>query len=269
MNPDVLNPEEIQKYLHTKWLGRNLRHEESVDSTNNYVKSLARQGASHGTVALAEEQTSGKGRMGRGWVMPKGSSVAMSCLLRPDFAPEKASMLTLLMGLSVAQACESLYSLEAWIKWPNDIVISGKKICGILTEMDAEPGQIHSVVIGVGINGNLMEFPEELQDKAASLQQALGHVIDRASLAAAVLDTFEKNYEKFCLSADLSGFQEEYNKILINRNRQVKVLQSGRMLQGTARGINAQGELLVEKEDQTVVKVCAGEVSVRGLDGYV
>ncbi|MCI9547445.1 MAG: biotin--[acetyl-CoA-carboxylase] ligase [Lachnospiraceae bacterium] len=255
--------------LNTKWLGRDLRQEETVDSTNDFLKCLARQGARHGTVVLAKEQTGGKGRMGRRWVTPKGSSVAMSCLLRPQFGPEKASMLTLLMGLSVAQACMRLYPLEAWIKWPNDIVVSGKKLCGILTEMEAEPGRIEFVVIGVGINGNFTNFPEDLRDKAVSLQQTLGHSIELATLTAAVLEAFEENYEKFCQTEDLSKCQEQYNRILINRNRQVKVLQSGEELQGVAQGINAQGELLVEKEGRTMVKICAGEVSVRGLDGYV
>ena len=256
-------------HLNTKWLGHDLRWEETVDSTNDFVKNLARQGARHGTVALAREQTGGKGRMGRSWVTPKGSSIAMSCLLRPEFRPYKASMLTLLLGLSVALACARLYSLKAWIKWPNDIVLSGKKICGILTEMDAEPGRIDFVVIGVGINGNFTDFPEDLRDKAVSLQQALGHPIELAPLAAAVLEAFEENYEGFCRTEDLSGCQEEYNRILINRGRQVKVLQSREELRGVAHGINAQGELLVEKEDRTLVKICAGEVSVRGLDGYV
>ena len=119
---------DLKKHLRTKWLGQQFYHEESVDSTNTRARSLAEQGAVHGTVVAAEEQTSGKGRLGRGWVMPKGSSVAMTCILRPAFLPQDASMLTLLMGLSVAQACRRLYPLEAQIKWPNDIVISGKDL---------------------------------------------------------------------------------------------------------------------------------------------
>ncbi len=255
--------------LNTKWLGHDLRREDTVNSTNDFLKNLARQGAECGTVIFAEEQTGGKGRMGRSWIMPKSSSIAMSCLLRPKFKPEKASMLTLLMGLSVAQACMRLYPLKIWIKWPNDIIVSGKKICGILTEMDAEPGRIHWVVVGVGINCNFTDFPEDLREKAVSLQQALGHPVDRELLAAAVLEDFEKNYEKFCLTEDLSGLQEAYNALLINRGRQVKVLQPKKELRGVAQGINAQGELLVEKEDRTLAKIRAGEVSVRGLDGYV
>lgn len=269
MGPDTLAPEEVRKSLHTKWLGRSLHYEESLDSTNTRAKALALEGAAHGTVVFTEEQLSGKGRMGRGWVTPKGSSIAMTCILRPKFPPQNASMLTLLMGLSVAQAIRSQYPLDACIKWPNDIVVSGKKICGILTEMNTEADKIREVVIGVGINGNLTEFPEDLKHKATSLQLELEHLILRAPLAAAVLDLFEENYEKFCLREDLTAFMEAYNRILINRNRQVRVVKSGKGLEGIARGINSQGELLVEKEDQSVIRIYAGEVSVRGLDGYV
>lgn len=269
---DTLKPEEIRRYLRTKWLGRELYYEETVDSTNTRARILAGKGAAHGAVVLAEEQVSGKGRRGRGWVTPRGSSVAMTCILRPDFMPQKASMLTLLMGLSVAQACRGLYHLDAGIKWPNDIVISGKKLCGILTEMDGGAEQIRSVVIGVGVNGNLTEFPEELKNKATSLQQELGERIVRASLAAAVLGAFEKNYEIFCRHTDLSAFREGYDQMLVHKDRTVTVHGAGKdkgELCGVALGINAQGELLVEREDRTVVKVNAGEVSVRGLDGYV
>ena len=181
-------------------------------------------------------------------------------------------MLTLLMGLSVAQACRDLYHLDAGIKWPNDIVLSRKKVCGILTEMDAGPERIRSVVIGVGINGNLTEFPEELKGKATSLQQELGERILRAPLVAAVLGAFEKNYEIFCQSADLSAFREGYDRMLVHREQLVVVRGAGLDrgdLSGVALGINDRGELLVEREDRTVVEVNAGEVSVRGLDGYV
>lgn len=271
-DPDTLKPEEIRRYLRTKWLGRELYYDETVDSTNTRAGILAGKGAVHGTVVLAEEQVSGKGRRGRGWVTPRGSSVAMTCILRPDFPPRKASMLTLLMGLSVAQACRDMYGLDAGIKWPNDIVVSRKKICGILTEMDTEPEKIRSVAIGVGINGNLTEFPEGLKDKATSLQQELGERIRRAPLAAAVLGAFEKNYEIFCRHGDLSVFREGYDQMLVHRNSPVTVRGAGTdrgCLSGVALGINAQGELLVEREDRTVAAVNAGEVSVRGLDGYV
>lgn len=269
---DTLRPEAVREHLHTKWLGQELYYEETLDSTNTRAKALARQGAAHGTVVLTEEQTGGRGRMGRGWVTPKGSSVAMTCILRPEFLPQDASMLTLLMGLSVAKACRRLYPLKAQIKWPNDVLISQKKICGILTEMGADPGRIHYVVIGVGINGNLTEFPRELEGKATSLLRELGVQIRRAPLAATVLEEFEEMYEEFSERLDLSAFREAYDEILISRGRPVAVrgaAMGAEGLRGVARGIDDRGELLVERSDGTVVRVNAGEVSVRGLDGYV
>lgn len=269
MNEDALDAKKIKSCLHTKWLGRTVFCRETVDSTNTWARCLAEEGAAHGTVVFAEEQTSGKGRRGRGWVMPRGSSVAMTCILRPKLNPRNASMLTLVMGLSTAQACRSLYPLEAMIKWPNDIVISGKKICGILTEMNVRDNRIRDLVIGVGINCNLTDFPKELAETAASLQTELGHAVSRAPLAASVLEHFENNYEKFCVNEDFSLLQEDYNRILINRNRKVRVLEVGNEWEGTARGIDARGELLVEKDGHTVTAVSAGEVSVRGVYGYV
>lgn len=269
MKGDCLSQEGIRSCLNTNWLGRKIFCKETVDSTNTWAKALAEERDHHGTVVFAEEQTSGKGRRGRHWIMPKGSSVAMSCLLRPGIRPEKASMLTLVMGLSVAQACRKLYSLDARIKWPNDIVVSGKKICGILTEMEVSEGHITYLVIGVGINGNLTEFPEELTGIATSLQLELGHAISRTSLAAAVLEAFEDNYEEFCGREDLSGLQEDYNELLINRNQKVKVLEIGNAWEGTALGIDDRGKLLVERENHTVETVSSGEVSVRGVYGYV
>lgn len=269
MSDDVLNAEEIKSCLHTKWLGQSIYCRETVDSTNTWARRLAAEGAVHGTVVFAEEQTSGKGRRGRWWVMPKGSSVAMTCILRPQLNPQNASMLTLVMGLSVAQACRRLYQVEAMIKWPNDIVISGKKICGILTEMNVRDDHIRDLVIGVGINGNLTNFPAELAETASSIQTELGHAISRAPLSAAVLEQFESNYEKFCVYEDFSQLQGDYNRILINQNRKVRVLEIGHEWEGTARGIDTRGELLVEKEDHTVAAVSAGEVSVRGVYGYV
>lgn len=269
MNRSAFVPEEIKKCLDTKWLGQEIYCRETIDSTNTWAKSLAEEGAGHGTVVFADEQTSGKGRRGRGWVMPKGSSVAMTCILRPQLKPQNVSMITLVMGLSVAQACRQLYQLDARIKWPNDIVVSGRKICGILTEMNMAGDRISYLVVGVGINGNLERFPEELTQMATSLQLELGHAVSRIPLAALTLEKFENNYEKFCGQEDFSRLQDDYNQILVNRNQKVRVLEIGNEWDGIARGINIRGELLVEKSDGTIAAVSSGEVSVRGMYGYV
>ena len=267
--PDVVSKEEILSLLDTKWAGKNLVCVESVDSTNNLAKQLAEQGAPEGTLVVADEQTGGKGRRGRSWCTPKGSAIAMTIVLRPDIRPELASMVTLVMGLSVAKAIESLYPVSVGIKWPNDVVVNGKKICGILTEMSAEMTGIHYLVIGTGINTNVEEFPEELQEVATSLIKELGEKVNRAELIAACLKYFEEYYEKYIAAGNLAPLKEDYEALLLNRNNKVRVLEPNHEYTGLSLGINEDGELLVEKEDGTVTAVYAGEVSVRGVYGYV
>lgn len=258
----------ISKAIHTKWAGKTVHFAKETDSTNNWAKNLSRQGAPHGTLAAAEFQSAGKGRMGRVWKAPEGSSVMMSLLLRPDFAPQYASMLTLVMGLSVAQAVEDL-DIRTSIKWPNDVVVSRKKICGILTEMGLEEGRIREVVIGTGINVNTEIFPEELQDKATSLFLETGKRFDRNRLIGLVMEKFENNYEKFIRTCDLSLMMEDYNKLLANKGKQVRILDKNQPFEGIALGINEAGELLVQTGAEEVCAVRAGEVSVRGLYSYV
>lgn len=262
------NEKTISNAIHTKWAGKTVHFAEETDSTNEWIKRLAAEQAPHGTVAAAEFQSAGKGRLGRSWTAPVGSSVMFSILLRPDFAPEIAPMLTLVMGLSVAQAVSGL-GLVPSIKWPNDVVLSRKKICGILTEMSLAGNRIDYVVIGTGVNVNIAEIPEELSDKATSLFLETGMEYDRCRVLGEVLSRFENNYEKFAASGDLSLLIEEYHSFLANRNQPVRVLDGEHPYEGKALGIDTGGELLVERSDGSVSRVNAGEVSVRGLYSYV
>lgn len=267
--PDVVLREEIESLMKTRWAGRKVVYRDTVDSTNNLAKTMAEAGEPEGTLVVAEEQTGGRGRRGRNWSTPHGSAVAMSLILRPDIRPELASMVTLIMGLSVAKAVNQLYPLKAGIKWPNDVVIGGKKICGILTEMSAEMSGIHYLVIGTGINANVPEFSPELKTIATSLSLELGKKVNRAELIAVCMEYFETYYEQFIKAGDLSPLLKDYEALLLNLNNQVKVLEPGKEYLGISRGIDEKGELLVEREDGTVAKVYAGEVSVRGIYGYV
>ena len=264
----VYSKETILKEIHTKWAGKTVHFAKETDSTNEWCKRLSKEGAEHGTLAVTEFQSAGKGRLGRRWTAPEGSSIMMSVLLRPDFEPQYASMLTLVMGLSVAQAVAEL-GLEVGIKWPNDVVVSRKKICGILTEMTMKQDKIGCAVIGVGINVNMESFPEEMADKATSLYLESGHPFDRAQVVGLVMKHFEENYERFVQTEDLSGLKPDYEKMLANLNQPVRVLDQNDPYEGIARGINAGGELLVERADGTVEEVNSGEVSVRGLYSYV
>ena len=263
----IYNETTIADQIHTKWAGKTVHFARETDSTNLWIKRLAKEGASEGTLALAEFQSAGRGRLGRSWEVPEGTSVMMSILLRPKFEPQYAPTLTLVMGMAVAKAVKSL-GFDVSIKWPNDVVVSHKKICGILTEMGVRDGKIDYAVIGVGINVNIKEFPEEMADKATSLYLESGKEFDRSQIPGLVMEAFEEYYEKFAATRDLSGLKEEYESILANYNQPVRVLAK-EPYEGVARGITDGGELLVEKTDGTIVAVSAGEVSVRGLYSYV
>lgn len=267
--PDTVSAQEIESRLATRWMGRPVKYYEVITTTNQYAKKAGEEGAPEGLLVVAEEQTQGKGRFGRWWKTPSGSCVAMTLLLRPKLPPARISMVTLVMGLAVTAAIRELYGLPAGIKWPNDVVLHGKKVCGILTEMSAELMAVNYIVIGTGINVNLKAFPEELEHTATSIALELGYEVNRAELIAACMKKFEEYYELFVRDGDLSGMREEYNDLLLNREQQVRVLEPSGEYTGTALGINPAGELLVQKEDGSVEAVYAGEVSVRGIYGYV
>lgn len=266
---DVFTEAELESVISTRVAGQNLVFLDMVDSTNTRAKQLAEAGAPDGTLVVAETQSSAKGRRGRSWMAPSGSGVWFSLLLRPKIAPEHASMLTLVAAMAVEKGIRDLAGIEGRIKWPNDIVIEGKKICGILTEMSADMDDVNHVVVGIGINANIREFPEELRDKATSLLLVSGQMVRRAALLNAVLLAWEEYYGKYLQTEDLSLLAAEYNTRLAGLGGMVRVLAPKREYTGISRGINHKGELLVEREDGTVTEVMSGEVSVRGIYGYV
>ena len=271
-SPDVLSRSEVLSRLKTKWAGQQLFYLEETGSTNIDAKRYAEEGEPHGTTVIAEKQNAGRGRRGKYWESPPGSAIYMTIMLKPDFAPDKASMLTLVMALSVAEAITEATGLQAGIKWPNDVVVNKKKVCGILTELNVGTDYIRHVVIGVGINvnnGAPEEFPEEIRETATSLRIEAGTPFSRAELLERVLERFEKNYATFVTTLDLRLLIEAYGRYLLNLNMEVNVLDPKGSYTGVARGISTTGELLVEKEDGEMKTVYAGEVSVRGLYGYI
>ncbi len=268
-NPDVLSSSELKSRIRNQWAGSSIYYYEETGSTNIDAKRLGEEGADHGTVVVADKQNAGRGRRGRTWQSPAGKDIYFTILLRPRFLPDKAAGLTLVMALSVAQAVERICGLQAGIKWPNDVVMNGKKICGILTEMNVETDYIQHVVIGVGINVNLDEMPGEISRTATSILLESGKETARAELLQEVLARFEENYGIYERKLDLRDMLGEYNGHLVNMGKQVKVLDPKGEFEGIARGIDASGELLVETQDGKTVKVYAGEVSVRGMYGYV
>lgn len=266
---DVMTEAELRSSMDSVWTGGSLVYYEETDSTNTRAKKLAEEGAGDKTLVVTEHQTAGKGRRGRSWVAEKGSGIWMSLLLRPQISPSSASMLTLVAALAVAQGIEKISGLDTKIKWPNDIVCDGKKVCGILTEMSAELETIHYVIVGIGINVTMTNFPEELKEKASSLCLLTGKTISRSPIVAAVLQSFEDIYAKFLEAGDLSTLLEEYEQKLANKNCEVTVLDPSETYRGVCLGIDKTGELLVQLKDGTINRVVSGEVSVRGIYGYV
>lgn len=267
--PEVLSESELGSRIRTRWAGRNLSYLKETDSTNNDAKRCMEEGGAHGTLIVAERQTAGRGRRGKLWESPEGTAIYMTIGMKPEFAPDKASMLTLVMALSVAQAIEEQSGLEAGIKWPNDVVVNKRKVCGILTEMILEAEYIRCVVTGVGINVNQPSMPEEIAQTATSLFIEKGEKLSRAALIESVMRHFENNYDCFIGSLDLSELKEAYEARLANKDKLVRVLDPKGEYEGIARGIRCTGELIVELPDGIVREVYAGEVSVRGYYGYV
>lgn len=259
----------------TAWAGQTLYYYDSLDSTNLQAKRLAEEGALHGTLVAADRQTAGRGRRGRSWSSPAGSNLYFTLLLRPKISPDKASMLTLVMALAIAEGISRICENKAGnqkpgIKWPNDIILDGRKVCGILTEMSlsVEQDSIQYVVIGAGVNVARQDFSEEMRERAVCLEELYGPV-GRSRLLTAVLQAFEKDYEEFISAESLAPLRDRYEALLLNRNQRVRVLDPQGEFEGTARGIRDTGELLVELPDGSVREIYAGEVSVRGICGYV
>lgn len=267
--PDVVSESELESRMRTKVMGRHLLYLDVVDSTNTEAKKQADRGAPHGFLTVAGKQEQGKGRRGRSWESPAGVNIFMTILLRPSFGPDKASMITLVMALATARAITDVSGLSAGIKWPNDIVVNKKKVVGILTEMTLEMDDIQYLVCGVGINVNQEVFPEEIAGTATSLYLEGGKKLNRADLIEKVMERFEEYYDTFCRTEDMAGLMEEYNALLVNVNAGVRVLDPKGEYDGISYGINRLGELMVEKADGTRENVYAGEVSVRGIYGYV
>lgn len=266
--PDVVNVPELESLRTTQWAGCEIYYYESLDSTNTKAKELAEQGRPQGTLVVAECQTAGRGRRGRGWESPVRDGIFMTMVLKPDINPNNAPMLTLVAALATARAITRVTGESAQIKWPNDIVMDGKKIVGILTEMSAQFDYINHIVVGVGINVHNESFPEELADTAGSLLLLCGRRFHRASLIEAFLEEFERVYGIYLETEDMTGLQKEYESMLANMGRQVRVLDAKEPFEGKAMGITKKGELIVDTWESRKL-VSSGEVSVRGIYGYV
>ncbi|MFR1387427.1 MAG: biotin--[acetyl-CoA-carboxylase] ligase [Anaerotignum sp.] len=265
-NPETMyNKRELEQGLKTKTMGQSIYFYEETDTTNNRARELALEGAPEGTLVVAEKQTAGRGRRGKVWESPLGTGIWMSLVLRPQILPAEASVLTLLCGLATAEAIKAETGLSAGIKWPNDILINGKKAVGILTEMDCEMSEVHFVIPGIGINVNTASFPPEIADIATSLYLECGKTVSRRRLVHKVLERLEEHYETFLRTGSFTAMLEDYRKHCITLGKEVHVLGREPFF-AEALDITPEGELLVRRADNGKEEVVfSGEVSIRGV----
>ncbi len=269
--PDILSSTEIQSGLKTNIIGNKIIHFDSIDSTNDKAKEYALQGIKEGLVVTAEEQVKGKGRKGRTWASPKGTGIWMSILLRPDILPYQAPKFTLLAAVAVVKSIREETGLLAQIKWPNDIIINKKKVCGILTELNAELDRINYIILGIGINVNQQkkDFPEEVKKRAISLFQAKEEKVSRQSLVRKILESLEKYYLNFIKKEDFSPVLEEWKQFSCNLGREVRAMLKGEEIRGIATDITEEGALLIRTQEGKLVEISYGDVSVRGIYDYI
>lgn len=270
--PDALTEPEIRSFLgETAVIGRELRCFEELDSTNNYLK--IQTDVPDGTAVTADCQTAGRGRMDRSFQSPKGQGIYLSVLLRPSLPPDRLPPVTALAGVAVCAAVERVCGVRPGLKWPNDPVLKGKKLCGILTEMslEAETGRVQSLVLGIGINVGQgpEDFSPEVREVATSLLQALGRPVSRPQLTAALLEELDRAYAAL-LAGDLSEYLAAYRRDCVNLGKIVQLIPFGGGERENARAVDIDEEfsLVVRREDGSERAVRSGEVSVRGLWGY-
>jgi BirA family biotin operon repressor/biotin-[acetyl-CoA-carboxylase] ligase len=259
--PDRLGPLELRPLLATRDLGHALHCHETLPSTNDLAKELAEAGAAHGEVVVAEAQTAGRGRRGRAWASPSRKNLYLSVVLRPDLPPQRATELTLLASVALCEAVREA-GVEAEIKWPNDVLVGGRKVGGILTEMAAEPDRVQWVVLGLGVNLNAAEedLPPELRDQATSLAAARGAAVPRALFAAALLARLEAWLDRHAAEG-FAPVREAWRALSGTLGRQVRVVTGEGELVGVAEDVDETGALLL-RGAAGVERVIAGDVHV-------
>jgi len=258
---DVLVPKLLRARLHGCGLGKRVYHFFKTDSTNRVALELGHAGEPHGTIVLAEEQTAGRGRAGRSWHSEKSSGIYLTLLLRPTIPPADAPLVTLMAGLAAREAIAEQTGLDRDVRWPNDRLLGGKKVSGILTEMHAEPDQVKFVIVGIGINVNHAKFPEELEPIATSLRLAMGKQHSRLELLVKLLRALERHYNQF-LAEGAGPVVEEFARVSsYARGKRVRISTANETYVGTTAGLEANGLLRVEREDGRTAVVISGDVS--------
>ena len=263
--PDVLHADDLLSLVQgNKVIGRHIQVFQETSSTNDVVEKLARDGVSEGAVVFAESQTKGRGRLGRKWLSPPRKGLWFSVLLRPDLRPQAATQLTVAASTSLARAIHEQTGLAAQIKWPNDILIHGKKVAGILTELSGELDHIKHVILGIGVDVNLNahDFPPELRKSATSLKMETGHSVIRAEMASAILRELDADYARIGLR-QFSRISEEWQRLCSTLGHHVSIRVGERVIQGLAESLNEEGALLLRTEHGHLDRIIGGDVTLQ------
>jgi BirA family transcriptional regulator, biotin operon repressor / biotin---[acetyl-CoA-carboxylase] ligase len=258
---DILTPDMLRQQLKGRLFGKRIYHFFKTDSTNRVAMELGHAAEPEGAVVLAEEQTGGRGRLGRSWHSERAAGIYVTLLLRPSLAPVQAPLLTMMAGLSAYSAVQAVTGLTVDLKWPNDVLILGKKVGGILTEMYAEPGQIRFVIVGIGLNVNQEKFPGELTNVATSLRIETGKPQSRLELLVRLLREFESDYNRF-LREGVSGVVARFEEVSsYAKGKRVRVTNGAESYIGATAGLAPEGLLRVKRDDGELVTVLAGDVT--------
>ena len=263
---DILTKENIAYNLKSKFIGSNIIHFDTIDSTNDYAKKIAND-MEDGTVIISEEQTKGRGRMGRKWYSRKGDGIWLSIILKPDINPYDCPFITLIAGASIVKSLNKL-GVKSSIKWPNDIIVNNKKICGVLTELAAEIDKVNYVVLGIGMNVKTLDFDEDIENIATSLYKE-EYKLSRVDIVSEILIEFENLYTDYINNKDrkeVLNICKKYSAIL---NKNIYLLKDGEKTKARCIDINEDGNLIVQLEDNSIKQIISGEVSIRGEEGYV
>jgi BirA family biotin operon repressor/biotin-[acetyl-CoA-carboxylase] ligase len=262
--PDVLHADDLLGRLgRTKVIGRDIRVFEQTTSTNDVIEKLARDGVREGVVVFAESQTRGRGRLGRKWISPGRKGLWFSVLLRPDLRPQETTQMTVASATALRRAIEAVTGLQLEIKWPNDILIRGKKVAGILTELSAELDRVRHVILGIGVDVNLSagEFPAELRKLATSLRIETGRVISRAELATRILRELDADYARIC-GGGFAKVADEWEAHCKTIGRDVAIQIGERRIRGRAESLDDDGALLLRTEHGHLERVIGGDVTL-------
>ncbi len=258
-----LTVDRFQEGLQTRWLGRNIFFAHSVASTNVWASELAKLGATEGTIAIADTQTAGRGRLSRRWFSPEGG-LWFSIILKPEIDVGKAPLLVFVSGLAVAKTLRDLYKLSVETKWPNDVLVKRRKICGILSEMKTRSKRVEYVVIGIGLNVNFSvkkALPEELRCNVTSIEDELGKKVKLEKLFQTLLESFETVYESFILNG-LAPAIIEWKKFASFLGKNVEVAVEDEKVNGLACDVDDNGALILKLKDGIVRRILVGDVSV-------